>query len=33
MRRLVAETRPPRRYLPSGQNGAWDRAAARIGLD
>lgn len=32
MRRLVAGTWPPRRYEPSGQHAAWDRAAARIGL-
>lgn len=32
-RRLVAATQPLRRYLPSGDDAVWRRAAARVGLD
>jgi len=32
MRALVARTQAMRRYEPSGDRGAWDLAAARLGL-
>jgi rhamnulokinase len=31
-RELVAASRPPRRFEPSGDRAAWDAAARRIGV-
>lgn len=33
LRRLVADTQQLRRYEPAGRRDAWDRAAARVGLN